>query len=63
MSGVLLLRRSIGLVIAGLAVQLGASLYWSPITFIAFAAVGFPLVLIGVVGCIIGIRRAAGERS
>jgi hypothetical protein len=33
---------------AGLAVQLGASLAWSPLAFIVFASVGVPLVLLGV---------------
>jgi hypothetical protein len=34
---------------AGLAVQLAAALAWSPGAFILFAAVGVPLVLLGVV--------------
>jgi hypothetical protein len=31
----------------GLAVQLGAALHWTPITFIVSAAVGAPLVIVG----------------
>ncbi len=33
---------------AGLTVQLGASFHWTPATFILSAAVGLPLVAIGV---------------
>ncbi|MGE6757976.1 hypothetical protein ACQKGO_08210 [Corallococcus interemptor] len=35
-------------VLAGLLVQLFASLYWTPLTFVISAAVGVPLVLLGV---------------
>ncbi|HEY0713354.1 MAG TPA: hypothetical protein VGF45_11820 [Polyangia bacterium] len=41
-------RVGFGLVMGGLAVQIGASLFWSPGTFILLAAIGVPLVLVGV---------------
>jgi hypothetical protein len=37
-----------GLVIAGLAVQLAATAYWTPLTFVLFTLIGVPLVLAGV---------------
>lgn len=40
-------RRALVLVTAGLIMQLGATFYWTPGTFIASAAVGLPLVLLG----------------
>jgi hypothetical protein len=40
-------RRGLGIVLAGLAIQLGATLSWSPGTFILSAAVGVPLVVAG----------------
>ena len=40
-------RRALVLVVVGLAVQLGATFYWSPATFIVSAAVGLPCVLLG----------------
>jgi hypothetical protein len=41
------MRRSAAAAGLGLLVQLGASLYWTPITFIIAAAVGLPLVGLG----------------
>lgn len=41
------LRRSLGLVIVGLTVQLLCTLYWSPASFIIFAVVGVGFVLLG----------------
>lgn len=35
-------------VLAGLFVQLLTTLYWTPLTFVTFAAIGAPLVVFGV---------------
>jgi len=35
-------------VMAGLLAQLGSTLYWTPLTFVLFAMIGLPLVLIGI---------------
>jgi hypothetical protein len=42
-------RRALAVVVAGLALQIAATFYWTPITFIASAAVGLPLVLLGAI--------------
>jgi hypothetical protein len=42
------IRRAALSVLAGLLVQLFATLFWSPLTFVVFAAVGVPLVLLGI---------------
>jgi hypothetical protein len=42
-------KRSLAIVIAGLAVQLAAMLSWTPGSFVVAAAVGAPLVLLGIV--------------
>lgn len=42
------IRRAALLVLAGLLVQLFTTLFWSPLTFVVFTAVGVPLVLLGV---------------
>ena len=41
------MRRAAVLSGLGLLVQLAASFYWTPLTFIASAAIGLPLVGIG----------------
>jgi hypothetical protein len=41
------LRRAAGFVTAGLLVQLGASIHWTPLAFIVATTVGLPAVLIG----------------
>jgi hypothetical protein len=41
-------RRAAYVVIAGLGVQLGTSLLWTPLTFVLLATVGAPLVAIGI---------------
>ena len=51
------LRKAALLVASGLFVQLGCALYWSPGTFVVSAAVGAPLVLLGVV---LGFVRSRG---
>jgi len=40
-------RRALGLVLAGLAVQLGCAFFWSPATFLLAALLGMPLVMAG----------------
>ena len=40
-------RRALGLVLAGLAVQLGCAFFWSPATFLLAALLGTPLVMVG----------------
>lgn len=41
------MRRAAVVAGAGLLVQIAASFYWTPLTFIASAAVGLPLVGVG----------------
>jgi hypothetical protein len=40
-------RRALVLVIVGLLLQLAATFYWSPMTFIVSAAIGLPFVVLG----------------
>jgi hypothetical protein len=40
-------RRALVLVLVGLLVQLGATFYWSPATFILSAVIGLPSVVVG----------------
>jgi hypothetical protein len=40
-------RRALVLIVVGLVLQLGATFYWSPATFILSAAIGLPFVLVG----------------
>jgi hypothetical protein len=42
------IRKAALFVLAGLLVQLFATLFWTPLTFVAFTGVGVPLVLLGV---------------
>ena len=41
-------RSALGLVVAGLSVQLACAFFWSPATFLLSALVGMPLVGAGV---------------
>lgn len=41
-------RRALGLVMAGLSIQLGCAFFWSPATFLLSALLGMPLVGLGV---------------
>jgi hypothetical protein len=41
------IRRAAAVAALGLLVQLGASFYWTPLTFVASAAIGIPLVGLG----------------
>ena len=52
------MRRALGLVIAGLTLQLIGAFFWSPGTFVMSASLGAPLVLLGV---IIGALAAAAS--
>jgi len=40
-------RRGLALTMVGLAIQLGAKLHWTPLTFVFAASVGVPLVIAG----------------
>ena len=46
------------LVVAGLALQLGAGLFWGPGTFVLSAVAGVPLVGVGAIVAWLGIRQA-----
>jgi len=57
------LKRAALLVGAGLAVQLGAAVHWTPGAFIVAAAVGAPLVIAGGVlfaAVVVGIMKNKG---
>lgn len=40
-------RRGLAMTMVGLALQLGAKLHWTPLTFVFAASVGVPLVMVG----------------
>jgi hypothetical protein len=42
------IRRAALFVLAGLLVQLSSAIHWTPLTFVAFAMIGAPLVLVGI---------------
>ncbi|WP_224248009.1 hypothetical protein [Hyalangium gracile] len=50
-------------VLAGLLVQLGTSLFWSPLSFVVFAGLGVPLVLLGVSLFVATVWRILKERK
>ncbi len=54
-----LVRAGLLLVLGGLVVQLVASFFWSPGTFIVSAALGAPAVALGALLMFLGVRRAA----
>lgn len=56
-------RRGLGFVTAGLLVQLAGGLRWTPGTFVLSAAVGVPLVLIGIVLFVAAAWRADADRG
>lgn len=56
-------RRAAVFVLTGLAIQLGMQLYWSPLTFVLFAVLGVPPVLIGVGLCLAAVLRYLKERK
>jgi hydrogenase/urease accessory protein HupE len=51
------IRRAALLVGLGLLVQLGATMYWTPLTFVIFSMVGIPLVLLGVLVYVVTVWR------
>jgi hypothetical protein len=48
---------------AGLAVQLGAALHWTPATFILSASIGTPLVLAGGVLFLMAVWRNMRDKG
>ena len=57
------LRRAAVVAGAGLLVQLAGSFYWTPLTFIASAAIGLPLVGIGALLFLRAVFRIMKERG
>jgi hypothetical protein len=53
-------RRALGLVVAGLSVQLVCAFFWSPATFLLSALLGMPLV---VAGALLGWFSRARSRA
>lgn len=51
------------LVLAGLLVQLFAFIHWTPLTFVVFAMVGMPLVVLGVLVYAATVWRILKERK
>ena len=56
------IRRAAWFVLAGLLVQLCTTIHWTPLTFVLFAAVGVPLVLVGVSLYASAVLRVLKER-
>jgi uncharacterized membrane protein len=54
-----LVRAGLLLVLAGLIVQIVASFFWSPGTFIVSAVLGVPPVTLGALLLWLGVRRSA----
>jgi hypothetical protein len=57
------MRVSAVVVALGLLVQLGASFYWTPLTFVASAAIGLPLVGIGALLFFRAVVRVMKEKG
>jgi hypothetical protein len=57
------MRRAAVVAGAGLLVQLAASFYWTPLTFIGSAMVGLPLVGIGALLFLRAVFRIMKERG
>jgi|KBSMisStaDraftv2_1062788.scaffolds.fasta_scaffold2125465_2 hypothetical protein len=57
------MRRAAVVAALGLLVQLGGSFYWTPLTFIASAAIGLPLVGIGALLFLRAAFRIMKERG
>lgn len=57
------IRQAALLILAGLLVQIAATIHWTPLTFVLFAMLGTPLVLLGVVLFLITVLRILGERK
>ena len=56
------IRRAALFVAAGLLVQLVSTVHWTPLTFVIFAMVGAPLVLVGVFLFLAAVWRILKER-
>jgi len=50
-------------ILAGLLVQLFTTLFWSPLNFVVFTAVGVPLVLLGVLLYALTVWRILKEQK
>ena len=57
------MRRAAVVAGVGLLVQLGASFYWTPLTFIVSAAVGLPLVGVGALMFLRAVLRIMKEKG
>ena len=57
------MRRAAVMAGLGLLVQLGASFYWTPLTFIASAAIGLPLVGLGALLFLKAVVRIMKEKG
>ncbi|MDQ3266607.1 MAG: hypothetical protein M3Y59_23655 [Myxococcota bacterium] len=51
------------IILAGLLVQLFSTLYWTPLTFVIFAALGVPLVLVGILLYLSTVWKILKERK
>lgn len=50
-------------ILAGLLVQLFSTLYWTPLTFVIFTALGVPLVLLGILIYLSTVWKILKERK
>jgi hypothetical protein len=57
------MRRAAVMAGLGLLVQLAASFYWTPLTFIASAAIGLPLVGLGALLFLRAVLRIMKEKG
>jgi hypothetical protein len=57
------IRRSAILILLGLGVQLGSTLHWTPLTFVLFAMLGVPLVLLGVALYVLTVWKILKEKD
>jgi hypothetical protein len=57
------MRRAAVVAGVGLLVQLAASFYWTPLTFIASAAIGLPLVGVGALLFLKAVVRVMKEKG
>jgi hypothetical protein len=57
------MRRAAAVAGVGLLVQVAASFYWTPLTFIASAAIGLPLVGVGALLFLRAVVRVMKEKG
>ena len=57
------IRQSALLILAGLLVQIATTIHWTPLTFVLFAMLGTPLVLVGVVLFLVTVLRILSEKQ